>query len=336
MTENNNWQPKLHGFACPSHPLQIVSYLVFAFYVYVFFFIEIIALSTFKGVPYAISSVYILLVIATCTVTILATAIDPTDPTIKERQQRKNAGYSSSSSHSEVICSAEFDYHCKICNSYVFNRTKHCKICDRCVDCFDHHCNWLNNCIGKKNYKHFIVLLILVLITCFYQTCVSIVVIATFHVSDYDEKLANFYNCGTKGITTTSYVLISLVIASQMTFIGFIIQLLCLHRWLRTHDLTTFEYILYLEEKRNNPELKLAASDIKKSYKSKVIKQVNELPPGDSLEQRENEEIKIRVGSELKTEVDPEKSSKTSCCDKLYIANLILGAASLDVIAIQI
>ena len=34
-------------------------------------------------------------------------------------------------------------------------------VCNKCVDVFDHHCKWLNTCIGKRNYKPFIVSVVL-------------------------------------------------------------------------------------------------------------------------------------------------------------------------------
>lgn len=50
--------------------------------------------------------------------------------------------------------------YCVYCGINVLNNSKHCKRCDRCVDDFDHHCKWINNCIGKKNYKPFIVMIV--------------------------------------------------------------------------------------------------------------------------------------------------------------------------------
>ncbi|EYC40488.1 hypothetical protein Y032_0610g624 [Ancylostoma ceylanicum] len=49
---------------------------------------------------------------------------------------------------------------CNICQIHVKEKTKHCRRCNICVEVFDHHCIWLNNCIGKKNYRLFIVLLV--------------------------------------------------------------------------------------------------------------------------------------------------------------------------------
>lgn len=214
--------------------------------------------------------------------------------------------------------SGSFDYFCSLCNSHVLSRTKHCGICNRCVDHFDHHCNWLNNCVGKANYPLFIALLIVVLVTCCYQSCVSIVVISTLHIYDYEEKLADFYSCDEDTITTVSYVLVAVVLASQLVFIGFIVELLCLHWWLNKHDLTTFEYILYLREKKDNPELSLRASDIKKSHKSKVIKQLHGSSPENSLDRRDSKERKTSARDRLGIESSPEPTA--SCWTQLYFA----------------
>ncbi len=52
---------------------------------------------------------------------------------------------------------------CEYCCSFVLEGTKHCRRCNVCVDKFDHHCKWINNCVGAKNYKKFIWMIVLAL-----------------------------------------------------------------------------------------------------------------------------------------------------------------------------
>ncbi|KAL4441996.1 hypothetical protein ABPG74_003747 [Tetrahymena malaccensis] len=48
---------------------------------------------------------------------------------------------------------------CDTCGIYKDKDRKHCRLCDNCVTGFDHHCIWLNNCIGRNNYRSFILFL---------------------------------------------------------------------------------------------------------------------------------------------------------------------------------
>ena len=45
---------------------------------------------------------------------------------------------------------------------YSTSRAKHCRICDKCVEGFDHHCKWLNTCVGSKNYRYTIIIIIVI------------------------------------------------------------------------------------------------------------------------------------------------------------------------------
>ncbi|KAI5173302.1 palmitoyltransferase ZDHHC9/14/18 [Pancytospora epiphaga] len=48
---------------------------------------------------------------------------------------------------------------CTTCLIYKSNRTAHCSDCNFCLLEKDHHCFWVANCIGRNNYKQFLVFL---------------------------------------------------------------------------------------------------------------------------------------------------------------------------------
>ncbi|CAH1778951.1 unnamed protein product, partial [Owenia fusiformis] len=95
---------------------------------------------------------------------IAAVSINPADDNVIERFRTNNKKLPvlDRRKHKHAI----ENQHCYICEVDVGSRSKHCSACNKCVADFDHHCKWLNNCVGGKNYRLFIVTLLVAFIGC--------------------------------------------------------------------------------------------------------------------------------------------------------------------------
>lgn len=73
---------------------------------------------------------------------------------------------------------------CSKCESPKPDRCHHCRFCRRCIVRMDHHCPWLmDTCIGQRNYKAFVLLLLYASLFCIYalettvRACISLRII---------------------------------------------------------------------------------------------------------------------------------------------------------------
>jgi len=297
---------KYNGCYCPFHPLQILSYITFIFYGYVFYFITIIVWKDKSTLIYTFSILYTTLYIIVVTIALIATLTDPSDPTVSYERSMKTKP--------RIQSGENEDYYllCSLCKTRVLERTKHCGTCNRCVESFDHHCIWLNNCIGRRNYLFFLLLISFVGVFCLVQLAVNIITLTM--INSKGDLLADFYNTGTLKIKAISYILLSLCTVTQIALMIFVVQLWLLHCWLIRHDLTTYDYVIYMRKKRKNPNVNIKIEDIRRHHKSKVIQRHTK---NTFNEQKSNNSIDI---SEIKdTSIETTETDNTCLAYELNI-----------------
>ena len=93
--------------------------------------------------------------------------------------------------------------YCSTCNIFRPPGVSHCKKCNCCVEKFDHHCPWVGNCIGKNNYKYFLIFLTLFNLLLFNNCFTSIAyIINEYNVMKLNNTSAG--NCNSNNNNNTS------------------------------------------------------------------------------------------------------------------------------------
>lgn len=70
--------------------------------------------------------------------------------------------------------------YCSSCHIYRPPRTVHCGACGCCIERLDHHCPWIGTCVGKRNYKYFILFMWSLFLICLFA-----IITCGGHIADY-------------------------------------------------------------------------------------------------------------------------------------------------------
>jgi hypothetical protein len=107
---------------------------------------------------------------------------------------------------------------------------------------FDHHCKWLNNCIGKQNYRPFVVLIVLLEASELCFAGFACVFLSRTAEAGFQQRCAQYSGWESGGLVI-ALVAITLIVA-LITAFG-VINLIFLHLWLRfIKHMTTYDYII--------------------------------------------------------------------------------------------
>jgi len=221
---------RTHGFATPFHPFQVLAWVVFGtdVTIYLVFGLPLVG---HDGARLAVAICYAISVFVLVVATYRATACDPIDmnviapPTLSEE--------------------ADLMPFCAICNVPVYARSKHCRTCGKCVDVFDHHCMWLNTCVGGRNYRDFFVTIcaVAVMIGIILGTCAYLMFDVLANARMFEGRIRDTDHVdGLPREFFIALLVVMLCVNAPLFFLD--VQLVCLHVFLWTQELTTYEYIM--------------------------------------------------------------------------------------------
>eukprot|EP01054_Gregarina_sp_Poly1_P000542 Gregarina_sp_Poly_1__541@NODE_112_length_13900_cov_236_895034_g99_i0_p4_GENE_NODE_112_length_13900_cov_236_895034_g99_i0NODE_112_length_13900_cov_236_895034_g99_i0_p4_ORF_typecomplete_len438_score36_41DHHC/PF01529_20/4_2e02DHHC/PF01529_20/4_8e42TRP/PF06011_12/0_77TRP/PF06011_12/32_NODE_112_length_13900_cov_236_895034_g99_i0883510148 len=139
--------------------------------------------------------------------------------------------------------------YCISCNFYRPPRCVHCSVCDNCVDKFDHHCPWVGNCVGRRNYRSF---LLFVFSTSIYILTVMITSPIKFFQCLQEFNQDNDFRGAMKLVWPEAWDSVVLTLFS-FGFLWFVLGLAGYHFYLISSNQTTYEQIKGFFEEKLNP-----------------------------------------------------------------------------------
>lgn len=222
---------RANGLQLPFHPFQIASWVVFGFDGIIYMVCALPLLSA--GAKIGLVPCYVFSVIVLVCATTEATRSNPVDPHVPLGAETALA---------EENDSMPF---CGICTVTVYPRSKHCRVCNKCVDVFDHHCMWINNCVGKANYKAFFTTIsaVAVMIGIILGTVLFLLIAYIMDKAAFGQRVEETPLL--RALPKEFFLALVLILAAiNAPLFVLDVQLVALHMFLMSQELTTYEYIM--------------------------------------------------------------------------------------------
>ena len=138
--------------------------------------------------------------------------------------------------------------YCYSCFIYRPPRTVHCAACGCCIERLDHHCPWIGTCVGKRNYKYFI----LFMWSVFLQVLFAISCAAE-HISDATFNHKKIIE-GAEVRSISGSQIVSIVLLTITAALAIFVFFLCgYHQYLLFRNETTNEHLKGTYAKLGNP-----------------------------------------------------------------------------------
>ncbi|KAF7108664.1 hypothetical protein CFC21_109088 [Triticum aestivum] len=133
--------------------------------------------------------------------------------------------------------------YCHTCMLYRPPRCSHCSICNNCIERFDHHCPWVGQCIGKRNYRFFLMFVSSATVLCIYVFTFCWVNIG---------KTMDTHEC-TFGRAILKSPISAILMLYTFVAVWFVGGLTSFHLYLISTNQTTYENFRYRYDRRSNP-----------------------------------------------------------------------------------
>ena len=236
---------RVNGFQRPFDFHQMAAWVVFAILV-IAHAVLYVPLHT-DAIGIVLTCVWGLAGIGVVVSCVRCCAMDPCDPAVQLKQLECVDPVAAAS----LARQSTNSHYCRMCAIAVHSTSKHCRRCDKCVIGFDHHCPWLNTCVGSRNYKHFLALLV----TTFVVTSVQLAAVVQAAVLVLNSPAQRGRLQAVFGMPHTAYLLLLvLVLVLLIAAWLLIVQLGTFPMALMHKGLTTFQFILMQRDKENAEE----------------------------------------------------------------------------------